>query len=308
MEQFVFQSFLKKAKEMGHTHVAMTDNGNMFGAVDFLFSSKEKDIIPIIGCDILQSGVEKTAELAKELKDTSANVGHFKLVLLARNQKGYHKLAKIASDGFLKGDLNDAPVIPAETLRNPLYANDIVALSSNSLSEFSYLVRNIKALSPAGTLSFDKAHSENLCLAVEALESHIEMVQNMVGADNYYVEIIDNNLPGQKDFMADLVTAARYFNMPIVAGADAHYGEKDFAETHALAVAIKNSYTETDIRNRLQGTEFHLFNEEEFHSKYGAYPEAIENTLKIAENALTSKLKWVHTIFQHLILVQARQK
>lgn len=275
---------LNKVKALGHTHVAITDHSNMFGAVDFYSQCKKKDLIPIIGCDMLVSGESKTLELAKELKDHSPNVGHFHLVLLARNQRGYHKLAKVASDGYLKGDLSDAPVVPIETLKDPAYANDLVALSSSMMGEFPYLVKKIKALSPnPDEISFDRAHSSQLSLAIEALETHIETMQNMVGAENYYVEITSNNIPGQKTLMEDLVKAARHFNLPIVAAADAHYIEPDFADTHALAVAIKNSLTETDIRNRLQGTEFHVLNNEEFTEKFKDYPDAIANTLEIAE-------------------------
>lgn len=273
---------LKKVKELGHTHVAVTDNSNMFGAVDFYSQAKKAGLIPIIGCDILTAGQRKTHELAKELSEESPVIGHFKLVLLARNQRGYHKLAKVVSDGYLKGDLKDAPVVPLETLENPAYANDLVALSGNSLSEFSYLVRKIKALTPGVGISFDKAHSEQLCLAIEALESHIETIQNMVGSENYYVEICDNNLPGQKALIEDLAAAAKHFNMPLVATADAHYINKDFASTHALAVAIKNHLTETDIRNWNQDSEFHVFSNEDFLTKYSAYPEAIKNTLEVA--------------------------
>jgi DNA polymerase-3 subunit alpha len=274
---------LKKVKELGHTHVAITDHSNMFGAVDFYSQCKKQGITPIVGCDLLTTGEDKTRELAKELKDESINIGSFHLVLLARNKRGYHKLAKIVSDGYLKVEPGTTPIVPVETLKDPVYANDIVALSSSKLGELPYLVTKIKSLSPGEDLSFDKAHSEHLCAAIEALETHLETIHNMVGKDNYYVELTDNKLPGQRELMADLAKTAKHYELPLVATADAHYLEKDFADTHALAVAIKNNLTETDIRNRRQGTEFHLLNNEEFTERFKDYPAAISNTLEIAK-------------------------
>lgn len=275
--------FLDKIKRMGHTHIALTDNGNMFGAVDFYSQCKKKGLIPIIGCDLLIEGGECTKLFAETVKDKSPNVGHFKLVLLARNKVGYHKLIKIVSDGYLKGSPDAVPVVPMETLRNPLYANDLVALSGNSLSELSYLVKKIRGLSSGPRLCFDKSHSEKLQLAITALEAHIEAIHNMVGKENYYIELTSNNMPGQQDHNEDLVQVADYYNMSIVAAADAYYLEKDFAQTHALTVAIKNGLTETDIRNRILGTEFHVFDSQEFVDKFAQYPQAVSNTLEIAK-------------------------
>ena len=177
----------------------------MFGAVDFYSQVKKAGLTPIIGCDILTEGEINTRKLAKDLKDETTDVGYFHLVLLARNKRGYHKLMKIVSDGYLKSEPGDTPVVPLATIQDPSYANDLVALSGNKLGEFAYLVKKIKSLSPDLELSFDKAHSEKLCSAIEALEHHLETIHNMVGRDNYYVELTDNNLPNQKGFKRGLI-------------------------------------------------------------------------------------------------------
>lgn len=274
---------LKKIKELGHTHVAITDHGNMFGAVDFYSQCKKNELTPIIGCDLMTEGEPSTAALAKHFKDESTNVGHFHLVLLARNKAGYHKLIKIVSDGFLKGTDSDVAVVPRSTLLNKEHSGDLVALSSSQLGELPYLVKKLRHYSVGTNLSFDENENENIKKILSAIKDHIETVTSLVGPNNYYVELTDNLLPGQKNLMADLNQTAKYFGLEVVATADAHYLDDSFSRSHALAVAIKNSLTETDIRNWQKNSQFHVLNNEEFLERFKDYPEAIANTLVVAK-------------------------
>ena len=280
-------ALIAKVKELGHTHLAITDHSNMFGAVDFYSQCKKADITPIVGCDILQAGTAETAAVNIAFDDDSAGRGHYHLVLLSRNQAGYHKLAKIVSDGYLLGLSDDCAVVPHSSLCREDVRGDMIALSSSHLSEFSHLVKKLRSISGAGPLVFknelDTDLAEKRDLVMKALELHITTVENLVGRGNYFVEISYNNLPGQSSHVEDLASAAEFFGLELIATGDCHYLEKDFAKTHALAVAIKNSLTETDIRNWLKDTEFHVLDNDEFLKKFAKYPKAISNTLKVAE-------------------------
>ncbi|MBI2601961.1 MAG: DNA polymerase III subunit alpha [Deltaproteobacteria bacterium] len=230
-------------KNLGHTHLALTDHSKMHGAMEFYQKAKEAGIIPIVGCEVFFRWQDS----------------FYQLVLLAKNQQGYKNLLRIVSSAYV-GDLNpDAPVICSKTLREN--ASDLVAISSFSRGAFSEMVKVQNKLS---------------------LSSFVEQMRALFSED-FYVEITDNDLPGQKELARKVVETAQELSVDVVATANAHYLTKDFAETHALAVAIKNSLTLADIRNRLANVHLHVMDNEEMAERFRDYPFALENTLKIAE-------------------------
>lgn len=277
------KKIVAKAKEFGHSHIALTDHSVMFGAVDFYLECKKQDIIPIIGCDVLHTGEEETKSFAQAIEDTSPNTEAYNLVLLARNSLGYKKLMRIVSSGFIDNLIDSVPIIPTKTLDDKKNHNDLVALSGCQRGEFAYLTRQIRRLTGSGEISFQIEDSnEPIDLARKALAKHVKAMITRYGEQNYYIELIDNNLKGQRELIKDLVQAAKYFKLPIVASSDAHYLTKEDRDTHALLVAIKNSLTKTDIRNRLKNINFHMSSNEEIRELFYDYPEAISNALLVA--------------------------
>lgn len=242
---------IEQTKKFGHKHVALTDHNNLHGAVDFYLKAKEADITPIIGCEILIPGISSHQQ-------DKAN----QLVILAKNTSGYKKLLKIVSSGYLGKDSTNAPIVPLSALKS--YKGDLVAISPFSGGEFSNLLLD----------NLNKKNSD--------LEQYTNLMLEIF-ADNLFIEICDNKLPGNKKRIVDIAKTAKSMNLPLVATANAHYLDKDLLESHTIAVAVKNGLSLKTIRQRLRDVEFHLTSSEEMQTRFADYPEALENTIKIAQ-------------------------
>lgn len=278
-----------KAAQMGHKAIALTDHANMFAAVEFYSKAKAKGLKPIIGSEIYFSGFPLTLELAAELGESLPDAGAFHLVLLAKSLEGYHQLIKVVSSGYLQG-LGVVPVVPHQELVK-LAKGELIALTACLRGELGFLLRKFREVNGDCPLLEDSFAN---FLAEEQPNKNIEAIrkafigfkagmEEVFGADSIYVELIDNNLPGQRPLLNDLAVIARVFNWPLVATADAHYLDPSAAEAHTILLAIKNDLTRAKIRDRLQDTRFHQLNGQEFLDIYGAWPDAIANTLKIAD-------------------------
>lgn len=281
---------IAKAKGMGHSHVALTDHGVMYGSVDFYCQAQKAGLTPIVGCEIYHDALPSVLELLEpEDGDGEKRKGPpldcFHMVLLAKNTVGYKKLIKVVSAGYIEGLRDDTPIVPEVCLdRSEMSEGNLVALSSCLMGEFAFLVSELRRVCPVGDLPFNLATaSPKQQRILKVLQKHIDLTHKRFGEGNYFIELIDNCIPQQKAMLPDLVAAARAFSLPLVASADAHYLNKEDDDIHALAVAIKNSLTENDIRERLKGVEFHLLDNEEFTARYSQWPEAIANTKRIAE-------------------------
>ena len=281
--------YVKKIKSLGHKYAALTDHGNMFGAIDFYEACKKSEIVPIIGCEINHLGAGSYQEELPEIDLTGLPQKSFHLVVLAQNTQGYKNLLKIVSSGWLVGLAQDLPIVPDSIWQD--CSEHIVALSSCLHGEFAFLVAEARKLQGSHELNFAYRGEDLLGRIYSTLSKHVEQMKLRFGPENYYIEIIDNNLKEQKKIIPDLVAAAQHFNLKIVATCDAHYLNADFASTHALALLIKNGLTETDTRGRLQDTEFHVLNNDEMLAKFSAYPEALNNTLEIAKKCSDVKIE-----------------
>ena len=269
---------LKRALELGHKAVAVTDHGALFGAIELYLKAKDKGLKAIIGSEVFHSGTVATKELAKSLGQTTPPTFH--LVLLATSLEGYKHLIKAVSDGYLVG-LGEVPIVSEAALDQ--YGHGLIGLSSCLRGEFAYLTAELRRLAGSGDLPLTPTADDPAAPVMAALAAHVEAMQRRFGAGNYYVELIDNNIPEQKRMLPDLVAVARHFALPLVASADAHYPKKEMAESHAVLMGIKHGLTMSKIRGRRKGTQFHLFDNDEMLQKYGAWPEALANTKKIAD-------------------------
>ena len=108
-------------------------------------------------------------------------------------------------------------------------------------------------------------------------------MHDRVGCGNYYIELIDNNISRQKGLTQDLVVAAKHYDLPLVCSADAHYLLEEQASTHAVLLGIKHGLTMTKLRGRRKDSTFHLYDNDEMEKRYGRWPEALQNTQKIAD-------------------------
>ncbi|NDE14545.1 DNA polymerase III subunit alpha [bacterium] len=266
-------ALIKKVKSLGHDAVAVTDHGNLFGAVEFYIKAKAEGVKAIIGCEIFCEPRAAAAGYMKRDGAMPSDASAFHLTLLAKDNDGYKRLIRLVSRGYLE-NLREIPVCTtAHVDERP--GNNLFALSSCLRGEFAYLVCEWNRWKTAGESSMADA-------AYDALKSHVDAMRASFGEGNYFIEIIDNNLPAQKAALPDLVAAARHFGLPVVATADAHYLNAGDADAHTILLGIKHELKVGDLRGRNRNARFHVLDNDEFQKVYGAWPEAVANTRKIA--------------------------
>lgn len=275
---------LKRVAALGHKAVAITDHGNMFGVIELYLKAKDKGIKAILGSEIFHPGTEATSVVAKDQGHTLPQAGAFHLVLLAKSLDGYKHLIKAVSDGYLQG-LGEVPIVPESSLDT--HGHEVIALSACQRGEFGYLVSTLRRLIGSDPIDLTRAHeapSGSLVKNVAiALDTHVHTMLARYGQGNYYVELINNNIPEQKLLLNDLVTVARHYQLPLVATADAHYLDRDKADSHSVLLGIKHALTMSKIRGRRKNTWFHVFDNDEMQRLYGAWPESLRNTKVIAD-------------------------
>lgn len=283
---------LKKVAFLGHKAVAVTDHGNLFGAVEFYKKAKGAGIKPIIGSEIFHPGGDETGFVSAALGHKLPQAGAYHLVLLAKNIDGYKNLIRVVSDGYLRGQNPEMPVVPESSLDQ--LSSDLIALSSCLRGEFGYLVCALRNLNhseaPDLPIDFDPPEDSAGYVAAQALKAYVDRMKARYPG-SFYVELINNNMPEQKRYLPDLVAAARHFELPLVATSDAHYLGKEHAEAHSVLIGIKHGITMSKIRGRRKNTQFHVFDNEEMQRVYGEWPEALANTKVIADQC-NLEFKW----------------
>jgi DNA polymerase-3 subunit alpha len=236
--------------------VAMTDHGNMFGAVEFYREAISHGIKPIIGCEIY---VAPTSRFEKKGVDRGPKEYNNHLILLAMNRDGYRNLCKLVSLGYMEG-FYYKPRIDKELLKE--LNGGLIALSACLQGEVS------QALS-----------SGNVEKAKTAAESYLSIF-----GDRYYIEIQDNKLAEQEKVNRLLVEMARDLSIPVVATNDCHYGERDDFHAHDVLLCVQTGKTVTDDnRLKLETDELYLKSAEEMIGGFDYCPGAVERTLEIAE-------------------------
>jgi len=246
---------LKKAQEYGMPAVAITDHGNMFGAVDFYQQAQKSGIKPILGCELYiapKSRHDKTSGYSSD------NANH--LVVLAKDITGYQNLVRLSSIGYLEG-FYYRPRIDKEVLRK--YREGLIGLSACLHGEI------------AGRLLKGRAE-EAEAAAAEYLD--------IFGPDNFYIEMMENGLKEQDLVNDQLVSLAQKMNIRMVATNDCHYLAKEDAEAHEILLCIQTGKTIHDNdRMRFSTNQLYLRSQEEMKRLFQHLPEAIDNTFRIAE-------------------------
>lgn len=248
------KNLIARAKELNMSAIAITDHGVMHGVVDFYKEALKEGLKPIIGCEVY---VAPRTRFDKEpRKDDSA----FHLILLAENQTGYENLCKIVSFASLEG-FYYKPRVDKDLLRQ--YHEGIIALSGCIAGQVSQ------------SLLADK-YEEAKAIAKEYSE--------IFGENNYFIEIQQHGMEEEHIANRGLIQIARELNLPLVATNDLHYVNKEDALAHDILLCIQTGRVRDDAnRMRFPSDEFYLKSAEEMELLFGEYPEALENTVKIAE-------------------------
>lgn len=247
------EGLMKRVKELGQTAVAITDHGVMYGCVEFYKAAKKEGIKPIIGCEVY---VATRTRFDKVSRIDGSN----HLVLLCKNETGYKNLIRMVSLGFTEGFYNK-PRIDHELLEQ--YHEGLICLSACLAGEI-----------PRALLAGDYERAKDLALYYEGL----------FGKGNYYIEIQDHGIDEQRTVLPLLVKLSRETGIPLVATNDAHYLTKEDAQTQHILICIQTGKTVNDDDVLEFGTEeFYVKSTEEMAELFRAWPEACENTNRIAE-------------------------
>lgn len=239
-------------KKQGQTAVAITDHGALYGAVDFYKACVAEGIKPIIGCETY------VAPEGAHIKTTSPTNAPHHLVLLAKNETGYKNLTKIVSEAFIHGFYN-----------RPRTDFEMLSRHSEGLIALSACISGIIAR----PLMQDRP---------DTARAHAMRMKEIFGGD-FYIEIQRNGVERQEEINRKLIKLARELDIPIVATNDVHYTKRENAPTQKLLMAIGTANSYYDSAFGMPGSEFYIKSTDEMEALFADIPEAVENTVKIAE-------------------------
>jgi DNA polymerase-3 subunit alpha len=249
------KELVARAQEFKVPALAMTDHGNLFGAVEFYKQVRKAGIKPIIGCEVYVAPSSRFDRGGSENEEAS-----FHLILLARDNEGYRNLVTLVTRAYLEG-FYYKPRIDIDLLEQ--YSGGLIGLSACLKGEIAYCLQR-------GLL--DRARERAL------------RFKHILGPDNFYIEIQENGLPEQKEANGKLIALARDLHIGIVATNDCHYLRREDAKAHEVLLCIQTGKTLRDeSRMRFRTDEFYFKSPEEMKEAFREIPEAIGNTITIAE-------------------------
>ena len=244
----------KLVKEMGQTACAITDHGAMYGAIDFYRACKAEGIHPVIGCEVY---VARRTRFDKQ-HEFDAESRH--MVLLCKNETGYRNLSYMLSQAYIEG-FYIKPRIDLDLLRE--HSEGLIGLSACLAGEIPRRIIN-------GDYEGAKAY---------ALE-----LSSILGEDNFYLELQDHGIADQTTVNRALLRMHNETGIPLVCTNDAHYLRKEDAESHDVLLCIQTGKTVDDEnRMRYEPRNFYLRSTEEMEALFSGYPDAVENTQRIAD-------------------------
>ncbi len=243
----------KAAKAAGHTAVALTDHGVLYGAVAFYKACKAEGIKPIIGCEVYVAPKNRFDKLYGQ--DSKA----YHLVLLCKNEKGYKNLIKLVSRSFSEG-FYMKPRTDTELLKE--YSDGLVALSGCLSGKIPSLISN--------------------GLIDEAEKTATELKE--IYGENFYLELQNHGKAEQKHINSVLKEFSARLDIPLAATNDVHYINKSDAETQATMLCIQTNSKLSDGRKvGFDVDEYYYKSTHEMCELFNEYPSAVENTVKIAD-------------------------
>ena len=246
----------QRAAEYKMPALAMTDHGNLFGALEFYNGAKKHGLKPIIGCEVYvapESRLEKDSN--HNLRDAS-----YHLILLARNDQGYRNLLELVSRGYLEG-FYYKPRIDKSLLAE--HAEGLIGLSCCNRGEVAY-----------------NLGKENLPRAARVAEQY----RDILGPGNFYLELQDHGQDLQKKINRELVGLAGKLDLPLVATNNCHYLDREDARAHEILLCLQTGKTLDDrYRMRYPSDQYYFKSPEEMEALFREIPEALQNTVRIAE-------------------------
>jgi DNA polymerase-3 subunit alpha len=268
--------YMQRCKELNMPALAMTDHGNLFGAINFYRACQKAGIKPLVGCEIYLVHDHTQAERPKRDRQRSDDIDdvpedelgpenypqyqiHHK-TLIAKNFTGYQNLVKLISDAHVNG-MYYRPRTDMEKLA--AHAEGIIALSGciNGVAAQHLIYNDYEGARKATGQFID-----------------------IFGRENYFIELQNHGMPVQQRILPKLVQLARDFDLPIVCANDVHYVYKEDWKPHDSLLCIQTGkHLKDDNRMRYPNREFYLKSRSEMAHFFGDLPEAMDNTLRVAD-------------------------
>ncbi len=247
---------IDRAHELKFPALAITDHGVLYGAIDFYQAARAKGIKPIIGCEVY---VAPGSRLEKKAGSGGRDAYHH-LLLLAADERGYGNLVRLATAAHLEGYYYK-PRIDKELLA--AHHDGLIALSGCLASEIPELILREQP---------DRARAA------------IDWFKQVFGPDRFYLELQNHQLPEQAKVNAQLLPWAREFGLRLVATNDVHYVKREHSHAHDCLICIgTQSQLADEKRMRYAREQFYLRSAEEMQALFREVPEAVRNTLEVAE-------------------------
>ena len=262
------ESLIEEAQRQGMPALAVTDHGNLFGAIEFYLKAKKSGIKPIIGCETYlapQSRFKRevspqTVDDAYTDESQVESTPYYHLILLAMNNQGYKNLIQLTSRAYLEGFYHK-PRIDKELLAQ--YGKGLIATSSCLRGEIPFLLDHGKT--------------------DQAIKAAITY-QEIFGKENFFIEIQENGLEKQKRINVELIRLANRLKIPLLATNDCHYLHRSDTRAHDILLCLQTGKTVNDPnRMRFKTDELYFKSSNEMVRHFSDYPSAITNTLEIAE-------------------------
>jgi len=246
--------YVKKAKELGQTALGITDHGNMYGMIEFYKAAKKADIHPVLGVEFYMA-IDKRSDRRPKIDNRAHN-----LILLAENKKGYENLIQLVTRSNLEG-FYFRPRIDWELMEE--YSEGLICLTSDLRGLISHHL---------------------LAGQQEEAKANLKRLQKLYGAENVFVELEDHpKIESQVIVNELLVKLAQECKAPLVATNDVHYPSLDDAEAQDVLLCIKDNRNISDTNRWKYTDDFSLKSSEHMAEAFAKHPEAISNTLAIAQ-------------------------
>ena len=247
---------VERVKNLGMPALALTDHGNLFGAVEFYEKARAAGLKPILGCEVY---VAHGSRLDRT-RSADGKGAYDHLVLLARNRDGYRNLMRLSSAGYLEG-FHYKPRIDKELLQT--HASGLLCLSACLRGELPQLVLD-------GNM--------------EGAKKAAAWYRDLFGPEFYYLEVQDHGIPEERTVAQRLIELGGQMGIPVVATNDCHYLAREDAEAHEVLLCIQTGKTMQDPdRFRFATDQVYVKTEEEMEALFHGAPEALRNTLEVAE-------------------------
>jgi len=254
------EDLLDRAAAFGMPAVAVTDHGNLFGAVKFFDLAVSKGIRPIVGCEAyLAPAGRRDRTTPAQGTQGSQKKPYYHLILLAENNRGYANLVKLASIAYTEG-FYYKPRIDREVLAS--HAEGLIGLSACLGGEVAQML---------------------LCDRRAEAEAAARRYVEIFGKGNFFLEIQDHGLPEQKKIAPALVEMSKREGIPLVATNDCHFLTRDDHDAHDVLICIQTGKTVNDPARMRYTAEHYFKSPSEMEQVFSELPEAVSNTVAIAE-------------------------